>query len=94
MNGRSDHRIHVILDGEDYGMRRWVNVPRVGDHVMLMKRTNARIGFAVEKVKPDFFVAKVVQVTWGVAEDDYSATWPDINLHCASREEQGRAEES
>lgn len=64
-----EHRIHVVLDGRDYGTRRWVNVPRVGDRVMLRRERS-----------DEFFFVKVTSVTWGVAVDDMDSRWPDINL--------------
>lgn len=68
---RQNHRIHVVLDGQDYGMRMWASVPRVGDHMLLKE----------SKKENSFFTVLVTQVTWGVAVDDYMTTWPDVNLH-------------
>lgn len=67
---REYHYIHVILDGKDYGIRYWTNVPRTGEFIMLKARDGSH------------FTAKVTQVTWGVAVDDAEQKWPDINLHC------------
>jgi hypothetical protein len=67
----TNHRIHVVLDGKDYGMRHWVAVPRVGDHVMLQESKSEKV----------FFTALVTRITWGVAEDDLETKWPDVNMH-------------
>lgn len=66
---RESHRIHLILDGKDYGIRYWKNVPRVGECVMLK-----------EYRSDNFFIAMVAQVAWGVAVDDADTNWPDINM--------------
>lgn len=66
---RDAHRIHIIFDGKDYGMRYWKNVPRVGEAVMLKEHKSDK-----------FFLALVIQVAWGVAVDDMNTQWPDVNL--------------
>ena len=70
------HRIHIVLEGGDYGMRNWKNVPRKGDFIMLGNYK-----------KPCFFTAQVTQVTWGVAVDDSDTHWPTINLHCKRKKD-------
>lgn len=66
---REAHRIHIILDGKDYGMRFWKNVPRVGEAIILK-------GYRSDNRVP----CLIKQVAWGVAEDDYNQAWPDINM--------------
>lgn len=69
------HRIHIVLDGEDYGTRSWTNVPRKGEKIMLKRRRDDMT----------FFVATIKEVTWGVAVNDLVTKWPDINLHVTEK---------
>lgn len=62
--------IYIILNGKDYGMRRWSAVPRIGDHL-----TIGDPGYTT--------VVKVVDVAWGVTPASRRGdTDAAVNLYC------------
>lgn len=65
-----NHRIYFQLDGKDFAVRAWHNVPRVGEHVM----------FRTDEGKPKTF--EIVRVVWNTAPDDNDAM-PTINISLA-----------
>lgn len=68
----TNHRIHIMVEGKEYGIRHWANVPRRGEHILLKRHK-----------ENTFFIAKILRVTWGVAIDDADTHWPTVNLHCS-----------
>lgn len=67
---RDSHRVHLILDGKDHGVRYWKNIPRVGECVILKEYHGDK-----------FFIAMIAQVVWCVGVDDADTYWPDINVN-------------
>lgn len=73
MSRHETFRLFFIENGKTVARREWVGVPRVGDYMMLSPYAEDR------------HIVRVLEVMWGVAEDDHMQNGPTLNIEVERR---------